>query len=262
VLSTGLITGAIRSAVAFLPIAWRRGWLAMLLAGLVLGQAVHAGGGSGVAWTLAASFALLVAAGGLWRVALGDGRPGFGGVQVGKVEIRLAAAAVLSVVFMMVLGLLAFIVLLAFAYAAAASGHGFVASDIATWARAVDDRGRVVLAIVALVCGLGLLWALGRICLAAPASVGRGRVQVLATWPMTKGRVWPIVVAWLAVLAAPTALIIGLLRIREPASWGLSLAENGAAALAATGLWLPLNVGLMTYLYSRLDSGGSRTQSP
>jgi hypothetical protein len=252
-----LIAGATRAAVAFLPVAWRRAWLSMLLAVLMMMLFVTLGAGrSAGLWVAATALAITVEWGALWRLSLGAGGLGFGGLQVGRVEIRVAGAAALSVLFMTILGLLAFIVLLAFAYAAAASGRGFVASDVATWARAVEDRGRVVVLTVALACVIALLWAFGRISLAAPASVQRGRVQVLATWPLTKGQVWSMAVASVVVMALPTILIAALAGVGKVASPGVAEAAFTAAAAVAAGLWLPLNVGLVTYLYSRLELAG------
>jgi hypothetical protein len=255
--SQDLIAGAPRAALAFLPRAWKRAWLSMVVAVLAMTLAVALGSGrSSAACTALAVLAVTVECGALWRLSLGAGRLGFGGLQVGWVEIRLAAATALSFLFMTILGLLAFIVLLAFAYAAAASGHGFVSSDVATWATAVEDRGRAVVLVVAFACMVCLVWAFGRISLAAPASVGRGRVQVLATWPLTKGRVWPMAAASLLVMAIPTLLILGLARLGVLAGPHGVGPASAAAAVVAAGLWLPLNVGLVTYLYSRLEFAG------
>lgn len=255
--SQDLIAGAPKAAIAFLPVAWKRAWLSMFLAVLTITLVVALGPGrSSAVCIVFAVLAVTVECGALWRLSLGAGRLGFGGLQVGWVEIRLAAATALSFLFMTILGLLAFIVLLAFAYAAAASGHGFVSSDVATWARAVEDRGRVVVLVVAFACAICLAWAFGRISLAAPASVRRGRVQVLATWPMTKGRVWPMAAASLLVMAVPTLLIVGLARIGLLAGPGGATTASVAAAVVVAGLWLPLNVGLVTYLYGRLEFAG------
>lgn len=255
--SQDLIAGAPKAALAFLPLAWKRAWLSMVLAVLTMTLVVALGPGRSLAACIALSvLAVTVECGALWRLSLGAGRLGFGGLQVGWVEMRLAAATALSFLFMMILGLLAFIVLLAFAYAAAASGHGFVSSDVATWAKAVEDRGRAVVLVVAFACAVCLVWAFGRISLAAPASVRRGRVQVLATWPLTKGRVWPMAAASLLVMAIPTLLIVGLARVGVLAGPGAAAAASAAAAVVAAGLWLPLNVGLVTYLYSCLEFAG------
>ena len=249
-----LIAGAPRAAIAFLPVAWKRAWLSILLAVLTIVLVAASGARGAVGGFVAvAGLAVTIELGALWRLSLGAGRLGFGGLQIGWVEVRLAAVTALSVLFMIILGLLAFIVLLAFAYAAAASGHGFVASNVASWAGAVEDRGRVILAVVSLACAGSLAWAFGRISLAAPASVRRGRVQVLSTWPLTKGRVWPMAAAGLVVMGVPTLLVIGLARAGALAGPAVAAVAFAAAAAVAAGLWLPLNVGLATYLYSRLE---------
>jgi hypothetical protein len=251
-----LILAALRSAAAFLGIAWRRAWLAMLLAAAASAAALATRGRpDGGLWLAAVAVAVIVASGALWRLGLERAGTGPGGLQAGRVELRLIAVTGLSVVFLMVLATLAFVVLLAFAYAAAASGRGFVASDIATWAPAVDSRGQVVVTAVAGLCALGLAWASARISLAAPATIVRDRVQVLATWPITRGQAWRLLGANLIVTAVPALAIAGLLQTSASRA-SLALPAQAAAGLVFAGLWLPLVIGLMTWFYRRLDADG------
>jgi hypothetical protein len=250
-----LILDALRFAASFLGLAWRRAWLAMILTAAAAGQSLAATGHpDALLWRTLTAAGVLVASGALWRLGLDRSGAGPGGLQAGRVELRLIAVTALSVLFMMVLATLAFIVLIAFAYAAAASGHGFVASDIATWAPAVDGRGQVVVTAVAAVCLMALVWALARISLAAPATVVREQVQVLASWPITRGQSLRLLAASLIVSVVP-----GLLIIAPLAASGIhaapSLAARSVAALAFSGVWLPAMIGLMAYFYRRLDPG-------
>ena len=98
----------------------------------------------------------------------------------------------------------------------------------------------------------GLTWAAVRISLSAAATVAKGRIQVLASWPDTQGRVLAIVVGRLLLGAGPIGFSIALLVFTQKAGaqspavlWGAGLAAGAALA----GLWLPLSVGLMAYLY-------------
>jgi hypothetical protein len=253
-----VILSALRSAALFLGLAWRRAWLAMLLTGAAAEQwlARRSGADAGL-WLCMTALAAVVACGALWRLGLARAGTGPGGLQAGRVEFRLIAVTLLSVLFMMILGTLALFVLIAFAYAAASAGRGFVSSDIATWAAAVDGRGRVVVTVVAAVCGLALAWASARISMAAPATITRNRVQVLATWPITRGQAWRIMLANLILIALPALLIVAVLRSAADPGF---LARS-AAALIMTGLWLPLSIGLMTYFYRRLEPAAGDSPS-
>lgn len=243
-----MVFAGVRQAWSFLLPAWRQGWLSLALASGLVGWAF---GQRSALWTGLAVLAVFNAAATLLPLALGRSqRPNL--VARGLSVVQLIAVAALSVLFLFILFLLAFVLVLCFAYAAAASGHGFVGSEIATWAPAVDDRGRVVVTVVALACALGLSWAALRIGLAAPATVAHGKVQVLAAWPLTRGKVLTLAASLAAVSGAPAILAISLEAARS--AWGagplpLSLAEG----LVFGGLWLPLTLGLMGYAYQALS---------
>lgn len=145
-----------------------------------------------LAWIAALALAL-IARGGLWRLAMGQGRPGPGGLQFGAIEIRLAAVWALIVLFLSVLGLIAFVVLLCGAYAAASAGKGFNPTMVATWAPAIVGGGRLMLGAIAFLSILGLVFGAGRISLAEAASLDRGKVQVLSSFAMTRDRALPLV---------------------------------------------------------------------
>jgi hypothetical protein len=167
---------------------------------------------------------------------------------------RLAIVWLLTLAFFAVLASLLFVVFLSSAYAVASAGAGFDAADVRTWAPAVDDRGRGVLAVVAVV-GLGLLaWALTRVALAPAATIASGRVRVLNAWPLTRRIGWALLCARLAIgvpALAAAALALGAPRAgaaaTAPGAWML----GALAGLIVGGVWLPLNTGLMAYIYVR-----------
>src|SRR5215469_4755225 len=67
-----LIFGAPRAAIAFLPIAWKRAWLSMLVAILTMMSLVAVGGGRFVGVCAAAAvLAVTIELGALWRLSLG-----------------------------------------------------------------------------------------------------------------------------------------------------------------------------------------------
>jgi hypothetical protein len=255
--SLSLILEGVGAAFRFLSKAWTKAWGSMVIAGVLLG-AIWATGAmtlhSPWRWTAIciALISIVVVDGGLYRLAIGDTSPGPGGLQWARVEWRLSAVMALSLVFLFVLGLLAFVVVLAFAFAVASAGRGFVTALPMTWAGAVDFRGRAVVAFVGVLALAGLVWAGIRISFSAAASVASGRVQVLASWPNTRGLVLPIIVGTLLLAAGPVGLAVAGLTVvarvgdLTPAtSWAVSL----VAGIFVAGGWRPLNVGLMAYLY-------------
>jgi hypothetical protein len=255
------IVGAVQAAFRFVAPAWAKAWAAMILTGGLMGgyrDAVNWGAAPvwKAAWCALALLAFIVAAGALYRSALE--RPGArpGGLQWGRVETRLLAVWLLTGVFLVILGLLVFVAVLCSAYAVASAGAGFVAAEPATWAPAVDGRGRLVVGAVGMAGATALVWAKLRLCLSSAATVARGRVQVLSAWPLTRGITAPILAAWVLVGVAPAVLTAGLYFLRWRLGGGPLLAAgavNFALGMVIAGLWLPNIVGLMAYLYGRLE---------
>lgn len=256
-----MLTAALRAAWRFLLPAWRQAWmglgLAVVFVSLALGAVVpQIPSTLSRLWLLLGAFSIVAVAARLLPAAINlPAARGFWAAR--KVELRLLTVAGLSLIFLFVLFLLVFVLVLCFAYAAAASGRGFNPAQIATWAPAVDNRGRIVVTLVAAAAFLGLGWAATRISLAAPATVEKGRVLVLTTWPITRGQGWRIGVANLAILVIPIALAWAI-RIGPAVGGGrphplinalLCLAEG----LVVAGLWLPLTIGLMGYFYRELS---------
>ncbi len=221
----------------------------MILAGAALALMAWsndhgAGGGSRIALAVTLAALFLAAKGALLRLATGVGRPGRGGLQWGRTEARLLAVWALTALFLGVLALLFFVIVLCFAYAAASAGHGFVASDISTWAPAVERGGRWLVTAVGLGAAGLLVWAALRVSLAAPATVASGRVRMLETWPLTRGRVLALAAAFTLVGAPPLALASLCLRLARAGQAG-GIPLYGVAGALVAGLWLPMTLGLM-----------------
>lgn len=252
--STVSIPAALASAVRVIAPAWRHCWAVLILAAcLTVACFIAPSRPQTMWWPILACFAVLLAKGALWRLASGR-LVRRGGLQLGGVEARLTLVWGLSALFLFVLGLLFFVVILGFAYAAASAGHGFVASQVATWASAVDSRGRLLVSAVALFLTALLVWAATRISLAEAATVFEGRLMVLESWPLTRGRVLPIVLTNLALAIVPAALLDIRHRLLLA---GLSVLAQWAglvAGLVLGGLWLPMSVGLMAYFHERRAS--------
>jgi hypothetical protein len=258
------IADGVASAVRFLGPAWKQAWAAMLVSGFVFAAfwALRL-------WTpespwrlealTVAVLATLMAQGGLYRLALNAGKPGPAGLQWGRLEWRLSAVWGLTALFLSVLGLLACVVVLALAFGVASSGYGFVVVAPSTWARAVDGRGRIILSLSVAAASAGLFWAATRISLGAAASVARGRVQVLASWPDTRGISLRILLARLVLAAAPvglaSAILITASRVSDDSGM-VGWASGVAAGAVIAGVWIPLSVGLTAFFYREASASG------
>ncbi|HXV01041.1 MAG TPA: hypothetical protein VG166_11130 [Caulobacteraceae bacterium] len=192
---------------------------------------------AGGPWVILAVLGMLISRAVLWRRVLG-------GVdeRLPASVARLAAAWLLGGLFLAMLLLLLLVTLLACAYAVASAGPGFDAKNVATWANAIQGRGRWPLGAAALAGCAGLIFAAGRISLAEPASLAEGRIQVLSTWALSR-RTWPAILIGNAVIAAPGAALF----LTGPATplW------RGLQGVILAGVWLPMNVGLMAYVFER-----------
>jgi len=257
-----LSIAAVSAAWRFLGTAWKRAWAAMLIGAALFGAPWALDLWSPRSpWRLAALLAVVAAAamieGALYRVALSKGRPGPAGLQWGGPEWRLGVVWGLTAAFLSVLGMLAFVAVFFSTLGLAMSGPGFVLAAPETWAAAVVGPRRIVAAVVTALCLGGLVWAGARIALGGAASVDRGKVQLLATWPATRRLVTPILVGRVLLGIVPIGFACGVLRaVGSGGHWSATLVWTGslAAGVAVTGVWLPLSVGLMAYLYSRLPA--------
>ena len=255
-----LIFGGVGAAYRNIAPAWRGAWAGLIFSGLTTGlwlatarKASHAP--LMLIWWILTGVAGLMAKGAVYRLAVGRGTPGPGGLQLGRVELNLVAVALLTFAFLFILGLLFLVVLLCTGYAVASAGPGFVASEISTWFGAIVGRGQVVFGLVALVGATGMIWAGARICLAAAVTVARDEIQVLATWPITRHRVAPIVLAGVLTAVGPLAIlaVIHLLLRLAGGDFAILFAGRIVSGLVMVGLWVPMGIGLMAYLQRRLS---------
>jgi hypothetical protein len=249
-----MLLGAVIAAVRFAPIAWRGAWGALLLTAAATAAALAAIVGAhriGPAhlWLLAAFRLSLVARGALWRLALQLGRPGPGGLQVGAVEGRLAAVSALTCVFLAILILLLFVGLLCLAYAASSAGRGFDPANVTTWGKAVDARGRLVVSVGTMAGSGAIVLAAIRISLAEAASVAGGRVQVMSTWGLTRGRLVAIAGGNL-LFAIPLAATFLAMQAGIATNAG-AMVWSVTCGVVLAGVSLPMHVGLMAYVYGR-----------
>lgn len=257
------------ATLRFIGTAWRNAWgaislLAFVFAGLwATGRFEQQSPGRSLA-LVGVLVCVAVLEGGLYRVATGKGGRGPAGLQFRGEELRLMIVWGLTGVFLFILSMLAFVVVLAFAFAVATAGHGFVIAEPATWAGAVEPAGRAVVAVVATLAGTGLLWCSLRIAFGGAASVAEGRVRLLDTWPLTRGRVFAMLLGRILIEGPPLAACAAALEWGGAATTGGGVARWGAgltAGLFIAGVWLPAHVGLMSILYTRAESSSPTSGS-
>jgi hypothetical protein len=262
------IVEGLRSALGLLARAWRRAMAALAVAvgagWLYLGLRWTGNGSLAAAMLPISLLAVVMAQGALYRLAFEEHRQGGpaerigpGGLQWGAVEWRLLGMTLLLALLLTFLLLLMMVALIAVAFGFASAGAGFVVAQPQSWGHALHGLGGlIVLALlVAELAGFG--WFAMRLCLAAPATVDCGRIQVLSAFGLTKGRVWRILGSML-IIALP---LFGIGAVMEAALQGRAPAGPGiwvCSLLYSVGgvfLYLPLMVGLLTYLYRRLGPG-------
>jgi len=250
------IPGAVEGAFGVLWLAWRRAGPALLVASVCLGLWLQLGAAGAIGVKLLGllipCLACVAATAAVCRVALG-----LGGVtpRWGRDEWRVLASGVLMILLAVVLLMLLLVVVLALAYGVASAGKGFVAGQTATWASAVDGRGRVVVGAVALAGMAAIVWVMVRLFLAPAASVARRRVQVLSVWSLTRGMAWRLAAVMVWVGLTPAALLLAIAaasRLAPHDAVVLAWLAHLAQGLVVAAIWLPLKVGVMTYAYPRL----------
>ncbi|MGA0600877.1 hypothetical protein ACO2Q3_09255 [Caulobacter sp. KR2-114] len=240
------VSAALRSALDVLATGWRRGWGALLPAALLLAIA-HILRGEPLDWLVGVGAVLWCAqaAAVCYRIGLGLSVPALAGSRVTRDVPRLLVAGLLQLILLGIITALMLTVVGAVAFGVAAAGKGFQAAEPATWLPAMGPTGRSIAGAVALVGLAGVIWLRLRLAFSAAATVERQKVQVLSAWPTTRGRVLATLAA-LVLASLPTLAVAWGVRAA-----GLAGGAEGAFAfaLAAIGVSLPLQAGLMTYLY-------------
>jgi hypothetical protein len=235
-------------AARFVVTAWARLWIGLVATSALLAWALARGAPAWI-WPLA-GFAAIWLLAELYALALvAKGAPDSKARPTMMKRIfsaaRLLASLALVAVLTAIVGALLSIGVLAVAFGVAAAGAGFVAGDPATWAAAVDGRGRIVIGLAGAAAGAALAWVLVRLAYAAVATIARARVQALSAWPISRG-VTLKTAAGLAVVTLPVFAALLVLAAARPVAGAL------LAGLLIAGLALPLNAGLMTYLYRQI----------
>ncbi len=272
---------SVRSAVSFSWSLWTANWRTIWgvlalnsLAGtvamagsLALNDALYlAGLGAALIFSLMSD-------GAVFRLALADRHvgdaafsPGPSGLQWQMIEWRMFAAKVLLGVFMAIVAMLLLVALWAVAIGVVSNNGGPVAIPMTVDAltKGLGPAGAAVVSALVLV-SLGAVVFVGvRLSLAAAATVDAGKIQVLSTWRMTRGRFWQIFFSLLLIIG-PSVLVSALLGSGVHGAGTTPVQMTPSAALfsglilgvLSGGVMQPLIAGVLAYYCRHL-----RTTAP
>lgn len=203
---------ALKDGVADMPRIWRGAWpvlAASFVAGLVaLWFGPNAVIGQ-VAWAVS-SLATLVAITALAMIGVGQ-TPNLFSVQFGAASVRVGAAFLLNLIFILMIASVVGLLILAIAGAA---GMGdaltFDPETVLAAPPANVPAWKMVVTLLTAAAGLlGFLLIAARLSLFAQATVDQGAVVSVRTMAMTRGAAWPLL-AGILITEAPKFLLIGL----------------------------------------------------
>lgn len=239
---------ALTRAAGGLPRAWAGAWAVLAFASALIAAPVLVplGGVAGLAYHGLLAATVLMAWGALTRIALGVGRGlGPGGLQLGAGEARIAAGLGLNLLF---LGLVCAVLALVAVAAAGAAGLDLEAVRSGSWMREGATARTAALGLVGMVLVAAPLLMAMRLSLAAPASIGRGRLVSTNSMGVAHGAFWPLLALWLVIAAGWAAL--PALHARGGIDWTLA---RVIGALALPWLWAPISAGALADAYRQLE---------
>lgn|GEM_PF-5330516 len=259
------VRDGVRAGYGFIPVAWRAVPAALIVSGLTAtsyfyADAAHLGRLAVLVTLVAHLLAGAVAQGALFRLALNQSGVGPLGLQWRGLETRLLGLTLLTLLFFGVVVLvLTIVVASAIIGVSIAAGVPFQPTS-PDWLAEMGLIGGLILALVVIAAYVVFVWLAIRLSLAAAATAAVGRIQLLSTFPLTKGHVWRLLGS-LLIVAGPV-IVVALV---NGAMTGLSGGAPGAASTGlaiVTGLlvafvYLPAAAGLLVYLYRRLAPAGA-----
>ncbi|MCR6661250.1 MAG: hypothetical protein NVV72_18715 [Asticcacaulis sp.] len=253
---------ALKAAVAFLPQAWAGVWLVLVLLFAVLAGGPWLLSGQQLPLRLAPFILIfcvlllkLVSQGALYRIALfgkearAEGL-GFGGVQIGRPELRLLLAALIAGAFVL---LIAGAIFLVFAIALSLSGlaagyESSMAAVCAIWRRHSGADYMFIVYIAAAV--LFLVFVALKFVLMPAANIGGRKLVALNALGLSTGNVGRLFTGLMAIIL-PFALACGLAVRQFGHGSAFIWLHSALLALSIFGLF-PLIVGFLASAYRQI----------
>lgn len=219
---------------------------------------------------LVAGFALyvlsgLVAQGALYRISLaGAGAEpaehnGPAGFQWRALETRLVAVGLLATALMAIVAIIAVFLVSALLVGLVGVPAATAAASPEMLMAGLSSTGALIFNAAALVCVGGLLVLSARLSLAAPATAAEQRVRFLSSIGMTRGSV-------LRILGATLLINLPIIIMQSLAGLFGDLTKNPETTLwsqlivgvISTFFYVPISVGMTSYIYRRLREGGGQ----
>ncbi|ATQ42481.1 hypothetical protein [Caulobacter mirabilis] len=254
-----------RAGYGFIRQAWRGAPGALVLSAVAAAAYLYvdfAGLGRGaLAATLLFSVAVgVIAQGALLRLALKLDGLGPAGLQWRGLETRLLGLTLLTALLFAVVVLVLIIVILCVVLGLSMAGGGRAIVDDADWIASLGAPGAIALVVISLGGAAFIMWLSLRLSLAPAATAVAGRIQLLNTFDLTKGRVWPILGAFI-IVGLPIfaiAFVGGALSAmgEGAAPGGAALAVAVVSGLLTAFVYTPAAIGLIAYLHGRLAPAG------
>lgn len=255
----------VRAGYGFIPAAWRAVAGALILAAVTgasyfYADAAHLGRPAVLAALVAHFLVGAVAQGALFRLALDQTGNGPLGLQWRGLESRLLGLTLLTLLFFVVVVLvLTIVVAAAIIGVSIAAGVPFQPGNPG-WLGEMGLVGGLILALVVIAAYVVFVWLAVRLSLASAATAAVGRIQLLSTFPLTKGHVWRLLGS-LLIVAAPVIAAALATGVATGLAGGLPDPATAAFAIV-TGLlvafvYLPAAAGLLVYIYRRLAPTGA-----
>jgi hypothetical protein len=262
---------ALIEAVGFLPTAWSGAWLVLLML-LTVGLLVpfliwHAAFGIWLPWMNVVANALglvvkLMALGALYRLAIFRKAArveglGLGGVQFGAPEVRILAALIIMMIFLIAIAA-TFILIFIIAFNLSPLGDGYrdtVSGVVAIFSRATGlDWLFIVYAVLAI---LALFLLTARLSLMFAATIAERRLVTLNALALGEGNGLKLMVGVLLLLLPyPLSVLIGL---KIPQDDGDAIFLNYGLYVGVTAfVILPLSVGFFASAYRQMRLGQAK----
>jgi hypothetical protein len=237
------VAGALRAGVSDLGASINACWAALLTAILLTVAANFLPPAVRLLIVLAAG---VIAQGALFRRAF-ERPSGVKGLRWGRDEWRLLGAHLMVLCLLALIGSVLLVVIGAIALGVArVSAPNLDVGSAAAWKDALATAGPAgLVAGLAPLAGLAILiWLSLRLSFTAPATVAQSGVRVLSAFPLTKGRVAPLLLVSLA-LALPVIVAAPLLGLIPGGGLGVAAATAVLTYLLLAPAW----AGALAHLY-------------
>ncbi len=249
------LPGALHATLRALPRLWTGafGALGLCAVAWLTPQVQELSGWGLAAWSVAAGLTSLVAVGALARLSITDDLDaaralglGRAGLQMGRPELRLLGAGLLSLIFVAMIVIVLALVVLAIFGTAELDVTAIQARD---WGRVGDTWKLGLLAVLAAVAVMVPLFLTVRLALFIPATIGRHQMVSLTAMSLPAGSVGLLFVG-LVFTALPK--IVLLILVGSGIISGPVLAV--IAILILVGLQASLTIGFLGAAYRQLET--------